>query len=427
MRPDELAALGELAGDAASAVSAHVRDLHQGIAQRVWSSVGPVAAPVRFTHDRIAAGVYTSLERSLGPVLRGSSRALSLTQKRDARSIEESHAARIALGALNGLFGDKLEQRGNALAIRMSLRHGGLGRSLGGTLPAGRELSTDRAELARAYPEASGRLALFLHGLCETEDAWRLGTDRHPPYGERLRAELGYTPLYVRYNSGRHISENGRELGSLLERITAAWPVEVQEIALVGHSMGGLVARSACHYHADSDWASKVRHVFMLGSPHRGAPLETVALAVCAAMSRLPETRSLANALNARSAGIKDLGCGYLVDEDWREHDPQAFLARTGREVPFLRTANHYFMSASLDQPLGRVVGDLLVLRSSAWAHGGRGERLRFPVEQYAHASGVNHIDMLNHAAVYGQIHKWLTGRPALPRPVAQLPAGPQG
>ncbi len=276
-----------------------------------------------------------------------------------------------------------------------------------------------REALAAAHPRATGKLAVFLHGLCETEDAWKFGSGRHVPYGERLRTERGYTPLYVRYNSGRHISQNGRDLQLLLEQAVRAWPVDVHEIALMGHSMGGLVARSACHYGASSAWASKVRHVFTLGSPHRGAPLELAAYLACSAMRQLPETTAYAMALNRRSAGIKDLGRGYLVDEDWRDNDPEAFLTRTGQEIPFLPTANHYFVAATLTRdanaPLGRVMGDLLVLRASAWAHPGRGHKLRFPVEHYTHLGGAHHFDLLNHPAIYDQVQRWLGAWRALP------------
>jgi pimeloyl-ACP methyl ester carboxylesterase len=269
---------------------------------------------------------------------------------------------------------------------------------------------------------------VFVHGLCETDEAWRLGAQRHVPYGARLQSELGYTPLYVRYNTGRHISENGRELTRLLDRVTANWPVEPAEIALIGHSMGGLVSRSACHYADDSDWPQMVRHVFTLGAPHHGAPLEKAATMLTGALARLPETRGLSRALKTRSSGIKDLGHGYLVDEDWLHQDPDAFIQQAGSVIPFLDCANHYFVCATLsrdaDAPLGRIMGDLLVLRESAWAHRRRGERMRFPVENYCHVGDVNHFDLLNHPAIYGQIHRWLiSGRPALPPPRPALPA----
>ena len=262
---------------------------------------------------------------------------------------------------------------------------------------------------------------MFVHGLCETDDAWTLGGSRHIPYGFRLQAELGYTPVYVRYNTGLHISENGRELARLLDELVAAWPTEVHELSLIGHSMGGLVARSACHYAADATWCDRVRHVFTLGAPHLGAPLELAAARTSHLLSRLPETRALlSRPLNLRSVGIKDLRYGYLTDECWFERDCDAFLDDTSQEVPFLPTANHYFVCATLsrepDALAGRVVGDLLVLKASAW-HQRKGERLRFATEHYQHVGGANHLELLNHPAIYEQIRRWMAPRRALPAP----------
>jgi pimeloyl-ACP methyl ester carboxylesterase len=408
MRPEEVTALGDLAGEAAAGLATQVREVHEGIAERVFGSLGPAASGVRTIHDRVSDGAYTGARVLTGALVRGGARAFSLTRPPDAPSIEETARGRLAVGALNGAWGDMLETRRNQLAWKMTLRE------------RGRDVGLDAASLERSFPAASPRLAIFLHGLCETDDAWRLRADRHVPYGDRLESELHYTPLYVRYNSGLHISHNGRRLAALLDELTANWPVEVSEIALIGHSMGGLVARGACHYAGEGSWREKVRHIFMLGAPNKGAPLERAANAACHAISKLPETRGFAKPLKVRSAGVKDLGYGYVVDEDWLGHDPDAFWTNTGTEVPFLETANHYFVCATLsrdaDAPVGRLVGDLLVLRPSAWSHG-RGERVRFPVEQYSHLGGSTHFDLLNHPAIYEQIKRWLTAGRALPVP----------
>ncbi len=235
--------------------------------------------------------------------------------------------------------------------------------------------------------------------------------------------------MYVRYNSGLHISDNGRRLAELIDGLAASWPVPVSEIALIGHSMGGLVARSACHYGRAEGWKAKVRHVFTLGAPHRGAPLEQAANVACSALSLLPETRGLATPLRNRSVGIKDLRYGYLLDEDWLGHDGDTFLRNTGRQIPFLETANHYFVCATIaadaDAPLSRIIGDLLVLRSSAWSHAGRGQRMTFPIDHYRHIGGATHFDLLNHPAIYQQLVKWLTATPALPAPFRRL-SGPR-
>ena len=65
-------------------------------------------------------------------------------------------------------------------------------------------------------------------------------------HGQSLADELGYTALYLNYNSGRHISCNGQQLSKLLNQLAKAWPVPVNEITLLGHSMGCLLYTSRC-------------------------------------------------------------------------------------------------------------------------------------------------------------------------------------
>ncbi len=415
MQPDEIAGLGDLAADAAAGVTRQIHEFHTGVAGRVWRRVGPASLPVRIAHDRIARRAYAAVGELTRAVVRAGAHAASAAQASDSPSMQLSPAGRAVLSALNGAFGDTLERQGNALALPMAFRRGG------------RDLELARTALADAYPNAKRRLAVFVHGLCETDDAWKLGAARHVPYGHRMEIELGYSPLYLRYNTGRHISENGREFADTLESLIAAWPVPVDEVVLIGHSMGGLVARSACHYGADSNCVAKVRHVITLGTPHHGAPLEQVTNAASAALARLPETRPLARALNIRSSGIKDLRHGYLVDECWSDQDGDGYLRNTSREIPFLPTARHYFICATLsreaDGAAGRIIGDLLVLRPSAWAHPGQGKRLSFPIEHYYHLGGANHFDLLNHPAIYAQIRRCIGSQRALPAPAVAAPA----
>jgi pimeloyl-ACP methyl ester carboxylesterase len=413
MRPEEIAALGDLAGDAAAGATEQIHEMHAGIARRVWRRVGPASIPVRIAHDRIARSAYSAAGELTRTIVRVGAQAASAAQSPDSPSVQTSPAGRVLVSALNGAFGDTLERRGNALALPMAFRK------------RGHDVAIDAASIASAYPNAKPRLAIFVHGLCETDDAWNGITGRpagRVPYGHRMEIELGYSPLYLRYNTGRHISENGRDLAVALQDLVAAWPTRVDEVVLIGHSMGGLVSRSACHYGADSDCIAKVRHVVTLGTPHRGAPLEQVTNAASAALARLPETRPLAKALNIRSSGIKDLRYGYLVDECWLDRDGDAYLRDTSREIPFLPTARHYFICATLsrepDAAVGRIIGDLLVLQPSAWAHPGRGTRMRFPIEHYFHLGGASHFDLLNHPAIYAQIRRCVQSQRALPAPV---------
>ena len=170
-----------------------------------------------------------------------------------------------AISALNGLIGDRLERSESDLDQRASVR------------VDGETVAPDPDSVSTAFPNATSRLVVFLHGLMGNEFSWEWGAANPiDAYGARLASDLGCTPVYLRYNSGLHVSESGRSVAALLEDLVETWPVEVQEIALVGHSMGGLVARSAGYQASESGqrWSERVRHIVSLGTPHLGAPLE---------------------------------------------------------------------------------------------------------------------------------------------------------
>ena len=279
----------------------------------------------------------------------------------------------------------------------------------------GEPVALDPDSLREAFPDAGPRLVVFVHGLMTTEFSWALfGPET---YGERLARELGCTPVYVRYNTGRHISENGRSLSELMEELVAAWPVDAEQIALVGHSMGGLVARSACCHAAEegADWAGLITHSVSLGTPHMGAPLEQAVHVLSAGLARLPETRPFANFLRRRSGGIRDLRQGSLVDEDWRDSDPDALRGAACAEIPLLEGATHCFVSAAITRskrhPLGRLLGDTLVLVPSASGRS-RTRRIPFEDEYGMHLGAATHFTLLNHPAVYERLRDWLAVAP---------------
>jgi pimeloyl-ACP methyl ester carboxylesterase len=388
MRPTEIEAVGELAGDALAAGGTFIKEMHEGIASRPFGILGPAAAPVRVIHGGVSRAVFAGLRGGLRGAAVGGARLAARRAREDGPAVGASTAGSLALAALNGLYGDQLTDRGSALATRMEIPD----------LEAGRAAATPR-------------VALFAHGLFET-DAWWRGA-----YGRRLRDDLGFTPLHLRYNTGLRISRNGRDLARLLDEIVAGWPVDVEELVLVGHSMGGLVVRSACHY-AQMDeraWTSAVKHVFCLGSPHLGADLEKGLNALGSAFGRLPETRAFRSLINARSVGIKDLRYGSCVDEDWCDCDPDEFLRDRCTEVPFLPDANYYFVGACVTEgPVGTYLGDLLVRLPSASGRGnGRGRRIPFEVDNGLELNGLTHFDLLDHPAVYEQIRTWITRPPA--------------
>jgi pimeloyl-ACP methyl ester carboxylesterase len=402
MRGAEVRAIGELAGQTLAEAGGFVRDVHTAIAQRTFAAVGPAGAPARVVHDGVASAVYGSLRATLGALPRGAAAAVTLRTPDDGASLAESPAGSLALGILNGYLGDALAARESDLALEMTVRD------------RGADLPLDPPALALALPDAAPRMAIFVHGLGETDASWRLRADAtRPGYGVRLQRELGYTPLELRYNTGRHISDNGRELARVLEALHDAWPVPVEEIVLVGHSMGGLVARSACHYGERDGHAftGAVRHVFCLGAPHLGAPIEKAFNALGWALAKVPETRPLARLVNVRSAGIKDLRYGACIEEDWCGCDPDELLTDRCHDVPFLPRARFYFVAATISRrlgdPAGAMLGDLLVRVPSA-SGSGRGRRIPFAIENGHRLDGLTHFDLLNHPAVYEQIRAWL-------------------
>jgi triacylglycerol lipase len=297
-----------------------------------------------------------------------------------------------ALGVLNGLFGDRLEQRQSRLALPMTFRW-------------------EASDAGRA-------VCVFVPGLMSTNDVWRFPGRAATTYGSRLAADRGVTPVFVSYNSGRHISANGRQLAIMLEEVLAAWPVEVGELTLVGHSMGGLVSRSATHYGAvhGHAWVEKLRRVFLLGAPLSGAPLEKAVHLADRTLTIIwnPVTRLVGRALRQRSAGVKDLRFGSLVDDDWSGHDPDALRWPQRTPVPLIPTADHYVIAGTLtdrgDHPVAQVLGDPLVTGFSvrgrtlpAWA------ATLVPEMHLRTLPGVGHLALAHHDDVYEQMLAWWT------------------
>ncbi len=419
MRADEVRDTSRLAAVAARAVTTRIHEVHAGIAGRVFAMVGPVSAPVRVTHDAIAAVSYGSVRTALGTgaVVAGRAAARYATGVR----LDDSPPARVALAVLNGAHGDLLQRTAPALALQMTVR------------VSGRDVPPDPQSVQAAFPDATDRVAVFLHGLTETEGAWCFQAQRHHgrrgiTYGTLLRRDVGLTPVFIRYNTGLHISDNGRRLDDLLTALVDTWPVELQDVVVIGHSMGGLVARSALHHAGGGTetghrWTTLVRDTITLGTPHLGAPLERGAHALTHLLARLPETRPIARVLATRSVGIKDLRYGTLVEDDWRGRDLDAPGHGRHTYVPLHDGARHFVVLATLTREASarsaHVIGDLLVPPRSAMGDTGDDDRLAFPADHVHHLGRRHHFHLLNDPMVYAQIRRWLADRPEGARPAA--------
>jgi pimeloyl-ACP methyl ester carboxylesterase len=409
--PDELRALVELGFKELSGAIGGIGEIHGAVAQRVFRAVGPGATIAQAAHDAIARSVYAAVSGGPTVVGKAADAALGKRDRSAERRLSTTPWGGLGLAAINGLVGDVLESERSVLQEPMAVRVDGLA------------VPCESGALAAAFPAAAPRIVVFVHGLMGTEFPWWWG--RGPSrecYGSRLERDLGCTPVFVRYNTGRHISENGQSLGDLLGELVSAWPVEVDQLALVGHSMGGLVCRSACYQASEhaAEWVGRVGHVVSLGTPHMGAPLAQGVHYASAGLHAVPETRPFARFLRRRSGGIRDLRHGSLVDEDWRDRDPDALRAAVGKEVPLLEGATHCFVAATIMEnpkhPVAQLFGDCLVLEPSASGRS-RTRRIPFEAEYGMYIGRTHHIALLNHPRVYERVRQWVaTPLPALPR-----------
>jgi hypothetical protein len=304
------------------------------------------------------------------------------------------------LAALNGVLGDHLRDSANPLAIPLRFRRDG------------QALEPTPQRLAAAIPQATGNVLLLVHGLCMNDLLWRRHGHDH---GAALAADAGFTPVYLHYNSGLHVSSNGRELAARLEALLRAWPVPVERLAILAHSMGGLVARSACHYGeaAGHDWRRRLRTMVFLGTPHHGAPLERGGNWIDAALDASPYTTAFARLGRIRSAGITDLRHGSMLDEDWNRHDRFARTRRTARALPLPVDVDCCAIAVSTARKAGdlsgKLLGDGLVpLASALGRHKDPRRSLAFARSRQWIGYGMHHLDLLDNSKVYARIRRWL-------------------
>jgi triacylglycerol lipase len=399
-RTTDVAALALDYGD--RLVVGTARELHQAVASRVFRATrlvgGRVPEPL---HDAVVTSVYGAISGALR-VSSGSVRALAT--RGVGRPVESSARGRLVVAAINGLIGDELRMLDDPQAITMAIR------------AEGADVPASGWPLAEAFRGATSHPVVFLHGLCENDESWANGVKTvGTTYAERIAAETDGTPVMVRYNTGLHISENGKHLDALIQQLVDSWPVDVTRITLVGHSMGGLVARAATNHAtaAGETWQHLVRDVICLGTPHAGANLEKVAHLGSRLLRFWPESRPFGSLLDARSAGIVDLRHGYITRDEWEGQDLTGQWGLDRIAAAPLPHAEYHFVAATLGasqrHPLSSVLGDLLVHFSSATGVGRTGpivDGARFEYLPSAH-----HFALLNHPQVGDWIVEWLTAR----------------
>jgi len=390
-----------------------VRDVHQAISKRAFGATRAVGGRVPESfHD----AVMTSLYGAISGVLRISSGSIRALAKRGVgRPVESSRMGRGIVAAVNGLIGDELRMVDDPQAIVMAVRKDG------GDVPV------SPWPIGESFRDATSHIVLFLHGLCESDESWSLG-DRSTgsAYAQRIKDDTDGTPVFIRYNTGLRVSENGKHLDWLIRQLVASWPTDVTRITLVGHSMGGLVVRAATNHATASGqtWQHLVRDVICLGTPHTGAALEKVAHMGSRVLHFFPESRPFSAILNARSGGILDLRHGYITKEEWEGQDLTRLWGLDRIAAAPLPHAEYHFVIATLGatkrHPFSTILGDLLVHFSSAAGIGRSGTVVDGARLEYLPST--HHFALLNHPRVADWLVQWITSRGA-----EALPAGSAG
>jgi pimeloyl-ACP methyl ester carboxylesterase len=400
LQNSDLRGAARLATDATAGLTDLVEAMHERIARipvlgsaaldgRTGGLTGLVYKTIRGA-TRVVGGSIEALLGLLAPALSAADDKNGTSREREA-----------ILAALNGVLGDYLAATANPLAINMAFRQRGL------------PLPLESAALKAALPDAGPRLLVLLHGLCMNDLQWlRDGHD----HGAGLARECGYSVVHLHYNSGLHVSINGHALAQQLTRLLEGWPVPVERFVLLGHSMGGLLARSALHYGAQGGqrWPSRVTDLVCLGTPHHGAPLERAGNWVDLVLGATPYAAPFARLGKVRSAGITDLRHGNLVDEDWVGRDRFARGADRRQHLPLPDGVRCFAAAATTGQESGdlkdRLLGDGLVpLDSALGRHKNPARTLAFPEHRQWIGYGMNHLGLLNRAEVFAQLKQWLS------------------
>jgi len=408
LRASDLRAAALLATQATQAVTT----MAEGVHQSVWRTLGAPSGATAAKSRGLTGLIYQSIGGVTQLIAQGITQALNrlepLLQRLEGDTHESAERAAV-MAALNGVMGDRLLASNNPLAIPMSLfikeQSSQTLKGLDANLP-----------LKEQITGATPKLLLVVHGLCMNELQW---TSQHQGqrvnHADALAQALGYTPVYVRYNSGLHVSQNGHALADLLEDLVKNWPTPLAEVSLLVHSMGGLVSRSAVYYATQDglQWPQLLKNMVFLGTPHHGAPLERAGNWIDVILGSTPYTRPFAKLGQLRSAGVTDLRYGHVLDVDWQGHDRFRRRPDSRQHLPLPDGVACFSVAATTaakrSHVADRLLGDGLVpLHSALGHHDDAARQLVFaPSRQYI-SYRTNHMQLLSHPEVTRQLLSWL-------------------
>lgn len=398
LRKSDIRGIAQLALQATTGVTRIAEGVHNSVLDTRGIPAGKLIRG-------ISKLIYKSVHAATFVAGKGVDAALSKLQPllQSAEDAEPGTPRREAvLAALNGVMGDRLVTTNNPFATPMTLRY------------MGHALNWD--DLA-PMPAATGKVLLLIHGLCMNDLQWRTNKeDVVHDHGDALAMALGYTPVYLRYNSGLHTSINGRELSAQLEQLIAHWPVRIEELTILAHSMGGLLTRSAVHYAGQENlrWLGHLKNIVFLGTPHHGAPLEQAGNWLDVIIGSTPYSAPFTRLVQLRSAGITDLRHGHVLDQDWQDHDRFKRKPDNRKTVPLPADIACYTVAATTAAKRSlladRLIGDGLVpLRSALGQHDNAGQTLAFEQDSQWIAYHTNHMELLSSQVVNSRIIEWLS------------------
>ncbi len=308
------------------------------------------------------------------------------------------------VSVLNGVVGDKLQN--TPFGIEMNF------------YDQNKPVILDKNSLSEHFKSLNilptPKICILIHGLTDNETTWAF-PDKSD-YGTLLKNDHTYTPFYLRYNTGLHISDNGQVLANIIERLYQNYPIEIEEISIIAHSMGGLITHSACHYAQElgCTWTTRLKHIFLLATPHLGSFLEKFANVTTNILEKVPNwhTRLVGKVLNLRSAGIKDLRFGYLTEADWKDQDADRLMRNNKTPPPMLSGVSYYVISARITQKekhwVSLLFGDILVRNSSATARSNNAGEFNFPAENHYEFAKTYHHELSARKEVYEKIRDWI-------------------
>lgn len=314
--------------------------------------------------------------------------------------IKPSDKKEVLSAVLNGVIGDYLEEKENPLKITMQFRN------------HSKAIQIDSKSLKTAYPNLNGKILLMIHGSCMSDVQW---TRKDHNHGEVIAKELNKTIVYLNYNSGRHISTNGKNLNELLEKLSENWPVPIEELNIITHSMGGLISRSAIYYgHKKSkNWTKSLKNIVFLGTPHHGSHVERVGNYLDLILKSIPYAKPFARLGKIRSAGVTDLRYGNLVDEDWKNSDRFELKGDQRQHIPLPENIEFYAVAAVIGKETNptstQILGDTLVsVKSALGKHKNPEKNLNFKKKNIWIAYDSNHLDLLSNPKILDKLKVWL-------------------